>query len=105
MINEQIRMKIENLLNNSKIIVFMKWERQMPMCGFSANVVWILEEYWVDFDTYNILSDMEIREWLKDYSSWPTYPQVYVDWEIIWWSDIITELHEEWELWKILWIK
>lgn len=96
--------KIEDIIQRDKIVLFMKWDKQRPMCWFSANAVHILKDVWAEFSTYNILEDQEVREWLKEYSQWPTYPQLYVNSQLIWGSDIITELYEEGNLKKELWI-
>lgn len=102
MLSNEMKTKIEELLKSWKIVLFMKWEKDIPMCGFSANVVNILKQYTDDFVTYNILTDFDLREWLKDYSNWPTFPQLYINWELIWGSDIVTEMHEEGELEKMI---
>lgn len=97
-----INERISEQLKEDDVILYMKGERMMPMCGFSATVVDILSQYSVDFKCYNILADDELRQGLKIYSDWPTYPQLYVDGELIGGCDIIRELHESGELEKIL---
>jgi len=97
-INDQINEQ----LNKDNIVLYMKGERMMPMCGFSATVVDILSRYPVEFKTYNILADDDLRQGLKVYSDWPTYPQLYVKGELIGGCDIIQELHQSGELEKIL---
>ena len=72
------------------------------MCGFSAKVVDILQQYDIHFKTYNILMDEDLRQGLKDYSQWPTFPQLYVEKELIGGCDIIVEMHEKGELEDIL---
>jgi monothiol glutaredoxin len=74
----------------------------MPQCGFSAAVVGVLKEVGAPFGSYNILSDPELREGLKEYSSWPTYPQLYVDGKLIGGADIVRDLHAKGELAKLL---
>ena len=71
-------------------------------CGFSAAVVGILKQTGVPFESYNILADQELREGLKVYSSWPTYPQLYVDGKLIGGADIVRDLHAKGELQQIL---
>lgn len=93
-----INERIEKQLNADPIVLYMKGEPMMPMCGFSATVVDILGQYDIDFQSYNILLDAEIRQGLKDYSQWPTFPQLYVKGELIGGCDIIVELHESGEL-------
>ncbi|WP_320664686.1 Grx4 family monothiol glutaredoxin [Prochlorococcus sp. MIT 1223] len=90
--------RIEGLINSSPILVFMKGTKLMPQCGFSNNVVQILNALGVNFDTFDVLSDMEIREGIKDYSNWPTIPQVYVKGEFMGGSDILIEMYNSGEL-------
>jgi monothiol glutaredoxin len=70
--------QIKNLLNQNSVILFMKGNSDFPQCGFSANSVAILKKCEVPFKTFNILSDADIRQGLKEFSNWPTYPQLYV---------------------------
>ena len=74
----------------------------MPQCGFSAAVVGVLKETGVPFESHNILADPELREGLKEYSSWPTYPQLYVDGKLVGGADIVRDLHAKGELKQIL---
>ena len=92
------RSKIELLINSKPIFVFMKGNKLMPQCGFSNNVVQILNSLGMSFDTFDVLSDMEIREGIKEYSNWPTIPQVYVKGEFIGGSDILISLYNSGEL-------
>ena len=92
------RTRIESLVNSSPIMVFMKGTKLMPQCGFSNNVVQILNSLGMSFETFDVLSDMEIREGIKAYSNWPTIPQVYVKGEFIGGSDILIELYNSGEL-------
>ena len=80
----------------------MKGTPQAPQCGFSAKTVSILNSYGVPFNTFNILSDEDIRQGLKEFSDWPTFPQLYVHGELIGGCDIVTEMHENGELEKVL---
>jgi monothiol glutaredoxin len=102
--NKEIDLKsqIEGLLKSSKIVLFMKGNAEMPMCGFSANSVAILKNLGVSFNTFNILNDPEIRQGLKDYSNWPTYPQLYINGQLIGGNDIITEMFKNGELQEFL---
>jgi monothiol glutaredoxin len=93
-----LKIQIESLLNSSKVVLFMKGNADMPMCGFSANSVAILKNLGVSFNTFNILNDPEIRQGLKDYSNWPTYPQLYVNGQLIGGNDVITEMFNNGEL-------
>ena len=76
----------------------MKGNKLMPQCGFSNNVVQILNSLGMSFDTFDVLSDMEIREAVKEYSNWPTIPQVYVNGEFIGGSDILISMYNSGEL-------
>lgn len=97
-----LKSQIESLLNSSKVVLFMKGNAQMPQCGFSANSVAILKNLGVSFKTFNILNDPDIRQGLKDYSNWPTYPQLYVGSKLIGGNDIITEMYQSGELQEYL---
>tara|TARA_Y100001968_G_scaffold319096_1_gene350187 strand:- start:1411 stop:1734 length:324 start_codon:yes stop_codon:yes gene_type:complete len=90
--------RIEELINSSQILVFMKGTKLMPQCGFSNNVVQILNALGINFDTFDVLSDNEIRQAIKEYSNWPTIPQVYVKGEFIGGSDILIEMYNSGEL-------
>lgn len=92
------RDRIEALIASSPIFVFMKGSKLMPQCGFSNNVVQILHALGVPFETFDVLSDMEIRQGVKDYSEWPTIPQVYVKGEFMGGSDILIEMYNSGEL-------
>lgn len=94
----EVQQRIEDLINNHKIMVFMKGNQLMPQCGFSNNVVQILNMLAVPYDTFDVLSDPEIRQGIKEYSNWPTIPQVYVNGEFVGGSDIMIELYQKGEL-------
>ncbi|MGH1395021.1 MAG: Grx4 family monothiol glutaredoxin [Trichormus sp.] len=94
----EVKQRIEELINNHKIFVFMKGTKLMPQCGFSNNVVQILNTLGVPFETINILDDYEIRQGIKEYSNWPTIPQVYIDGQFVGGSDILIELYQKGEL-------
>ena len=90
--------RIEALIQTSPIFVFMKGTKLMPQCGFSNNVVQILNAMGMAFETFDVLSDMEIRQGIKEFSEWPTIPQVYVKGEFIGGSDILIEMYNSGEL-------
>jgi monothiol glutaredoxin len=94
--------RIEGLLSGSKVVLFMKGTKPFPQCGFSAKVVGMLREAGVDFDAHNILLDVELREGLKRYSNWPTYPQLYVNGKLVGGCDIVTDLFESGQLTDVL---
>ena len=96
--DDSTRSRIEALIRSSPIFVFMKGSKLMPQCGFSNNVVQILHSLGVSFETFDVLSDMEIRQGIKDFSNWPTIPQVYVNGEFIGGSDILIEMYNAGEL-------
>jgi monothiol glutaredoxin len=96
--NQEVRDRIETLIKSNKVMLFMKGTKQFPACGFSNAVVQILKKESVPFETCNILADGELRQALKEYSSWPTYPQLYVDGKFVGGCDIVTELHQNGEL-------
>ena len=85
-----LEVRIKSLINSSPIFLFMKGSPQAPQCGFSANVVRILDSFHVSYHTFNILSDMDIREGVKAFSNWPTYPQLYLNGQLVGCPDIVT---------------
>ena len=87
------KVKIQNLIESNPIMVFMKGTKLMPQCGFSNNVVQILNSLGVEFFTFDVLSDFEVREGIKKYSDWPTIPQVYLKGEFLGGSDILIEMY------------
>ena len=94
---------IEQQINSNPVVLYMKGTPQYPQCGFSANAVKILNACGVqDFYTVDVLADPEIRQGIKDYSSWPTIPQLYINGEFIGGSDIMTEMYQNGELQKLL---
>jgi len=100
--NLDLKLQIEKLLNSSQIVLFMKGHADMPQCGFSANCVAILKNLSVSFSTFNILNDPEIRQGLKEYSNWPTYPQLYIKAQLIGGNDVVTEMYKNGELQECL---
>ena len=100
--NEQIPVeeRIKKLLSDNKLILFMKGNRHEPKCKFSRALMEMFKQLPDDimYETFDILEDEEIRQGLKEYSNWPTYPQLYVNSELIGGLDILKELHENNEL-------
>ncbi len=93
-----LEQKIKNDITNNPVMLYMKGTKLMPMCGFSATVVNILNAYGVEYETINVLEDPEIRIKLSEYSDWPTIPQLFVNGEFIGGCDIAMELHNNGEL-------
>lgn len=93
-----IQERIQKDLSENSIALYMKGTAQAPLCGFSAVVVQILNSLKVPFKDINVLADSEIRQGIKDYSNWPTIPQLYIKGEFIGGCDIIKEMHQEGEL-------
>ena len=98
MLTEQVRTQIEGTLKKSKVVLFMKGNKHFPQCGFSAQVVQILKDVGAEFDTVNVLQDPALRDGIKEFSEWPTIPQLYVKGEFVGGCDIITEMFQNGEL-------
>ena len=94
----ELKEKIIQEINENNVILFMKGSKEMPMCGFSATVVKILNLYNIDFKTINVLDDPNIRIELSNHSNWPTIPQLFVHGELVGGCDIAMELHQKGEL-------
>jgi monothiol glutaredoxin len=97
-----LRERLESIVRSDRVVVFMKGTPDAPQCGFSAQVVSILGRLVPTYGSFDVLSDREIREGIKEFSNWPTIPQLYVDGEFIGGCDIITDLHESGELAALL---
>ena len=98
----EVKQKIENLLKENKICLFMKGTPEAPQCGFSMAVSNVLKHLNVNFKAINILEDENLRQGIKDYSDWPTIPQLYINQEFIGGCDIVKEMFEKGELKKLL---
>ena len=97
--------RIDDLVKTNDIVLFMKGNASFPMCGFSGRAIQILKAIGVDtrsLKTVNVLDDAEIRQGIKEYSNWPTIPQLYVKGEFIGGSDIMMEMYESGELKQVL---
>lgn len=90
--------RIKGMVEKNKRFLFMKGQPEMPMCGFSARVVEVLRHYGKDFESFDILSDQEMRHGVKVFSNWPTFPQLYVDGQLVGGCDVIMEMHQDGEL-------
>lgn len=96
--NNNVNETIQNLIDSNDVFLFMKGSPEEPMCGFSGQVIFVLNQYQAKFGTFNVLADYEIREGIKAFSNWPTIPQLYVKGKFIGGCDIITEMHRKGEL-------
>lgn len=90
--------RLEKLINYAPVMLFMKGNPDKPQCGFSSKIVALLNEQGIEFSSFNIFSDEEVRQGLKEYSNWPTYPQLYISGKLVGGLDIVKELVEGGEL-------
>ncbi len=90
--------RIDSLLNENKVVLFMKGTQQFPMCGFSARATAILQDLGVAFKDINVLEDEAIRQGIKEYGNWPTIPQLYINKKLVGGSDIMMEMYQSGEL-------
>jgi monothiol glutaredoxin len=97
-----VNSRIDEIVNKSDIVLFMKGTALFPQCGFSSRAVAILDHLGVAFETVDVLQDPEIRNGIKGYSDWPTIPQLYVKGEFVGGSDIMMEMFEAGELQQLL---
>ena len=96
--SEETLSAIKQQIDDNPIILYMKGSRDMPMCGFSAKVVEILNTYNKEYETVDVLLDPEIRQGIKDFSNWPTIPQLYINGQFIGGCDICIEMYDNGEL-------
>jgi monothiol glutaredoxin len=98
-----VQKRISDLVQQNRVVLFMKGTAQFPMCGFSGRAVQILKACGVnDLKTVNVLEDEEVRQSIKDFANWPTIPQLYVNGEFIGGSDIMMEMYQAGELQQVL---
>jgi monothiol glutaredoxin len=97
-LSDKTKQRIESLIGSDKVVVFMKGNRRAPQCGFSAQVVQMLDSQLPSYTTVDVLQDPEVRQGIKDFTNWPTIPQVYVNGEFVGGCDILTELYQSGEL-------
>ena len=100
--DQTLKDRIESTLGAAPVVLFMKGTKNFPQCGFSAKVVGILKQEGVEYRDVNILTDQDLRQGLKEYSNWPTFPQLYVGGKLVGGCDIVTSLHETGELAAVL---
>lgn len=94
----ELKAKIDKIVTDNKVMVFMKGSKLMPQCGFSNNVVQIMNTLGVPFETIDVLDNPDIRQGIKEYSNWPTIPQIYINGEFVGGSDLAIELYQSGEL-------
>ena len=99
---DELKARIEQTLSQSKVVLFMKGTKNFPQCGFSARVVQALKKTGEAFADVNVLADPELREGIKEFSNWPTIPQLYVDGKFVGGCDIVTELEQNGELEQVV---
>ena len=95
---EELNQKIKDMINKDDVVLFMKGTPDFPQCGFSANVIGILNHFGINYKTYNVLEDIELREGIKVFSDWPTIPQIYIKSEFIGGFDILRDMLENGEI-------
>ena len=99
--NDDIKKKITNEVNNNDVCLFMKGTPEVPQCGFSLAVANVLKHLKINFKSINVLENNDIRQGIKDFSDWPTIPQLYIKKEFVGGCDIIKEMYENGELKKV----
>ena len=97
-----VKERLDALVKNNDVVLFMKGSALFPQCGFSSRAVAILDHLGVPFETVDVLQDQEIRTGIKDYSDWPTIPQLYVKGEFVGGSDIMMEMFESGDLQQLV---
>ena len=95
---EDVKSRIDQIVQSNDVVLFMKGTPLFPQCGFSSRAIAILDHLGVPFETVDVLADQDIRTGIKDYSEWPTIPQLYVKGEFVGGSDIMMEMFESGEL-------
>ena len=100
--NDELKQRIENDIKNNKVFLYMKGSPDFPQCGFSGQAVHILNQLGVEYQTANILDDEDLRAGIKEYSDWPTIPQLYIDGEFVGGCDIMTEMFQNGDLAKMV---
>ncbi len=101
-LDETLRSRFDDLVRTHRVVLFMKGSRRAPACGFSAQVVNILDELVPAYETVDVLASAEVRDGIKEYSQWPTIPQLYVKGELVGGCDIVTEMFQSGELETLL---
>ncbi len=98
-----VQQRIDDLVKNNRVMLFMKGTAQFPMCGFSGRAIQVLKAAGAnEIKTFNVLEDEEVRQGIKDYAQWPTIPQLYIDGQFVGGSDIMMEMYQSGELQQLL---
>ena len=100
--NQEQKDLVKNTINSNKIFVMLKGTPEQPRCGFSNRVVQVLNHFDVEYSSLNVFDNVELMNLIKEYSNWPTYPQLYVEGELIGGFDIMQKLHQQGKLKEIL---
>jgi monothiol glutaredoxin len=96
------RQRIQEIIEQNRVVLFMKGTKSFPQCGFSQRAVQILKSTGAEFVDVNVLKDPDIRQGVKEFSNWPTIPQVYIDGKFVGGSDILIEMQESGELSQLI---
>ncbi len=102
MLTPELKAQLDELVSKNDVVLFMKGKRRLPQCGFSARVVSVLDQFLDDYLTVNVLEDPNVREGIKQYSNWPTIPQLYVKGKFVGGADIVTQMYEAGDLHGLL---
>lgn len=101
-LSPELTSRFDEMTKKDKVVLFMKGNKNFPQCGFSDTVVKVLNFYGVNFESYDVLSDPEIRSGMKLYSEWATFPQLYINGEFVGGCDIVMDMHQNGELKPLL---
>jgi len=100
--SDQVQARIAQIVGSNDVVLFMKGTPLFPQCGFSSRAIAILDHIGVDYETVDVLQDQDVRQGIKEFSDWPTIPQLYVKGEFVGGSDIMMEMYEAGELHQML---
>lgn len=101
-LNPELKQKFDEAVKSERIVIFMKGTPDMPQCGFSANSIRVLQAYNLPVRAIDVLADPAVRQGIKDYTDWPTIPQIFIDGKFVGGNDIVTQMHQSGELKKLL---
>ena len=100
--NEELKNRIKGLIDSNKVFLFMKGTPEKPRCGFSMSVCGELKKNNIDFESFDVLSDEDLRQGIKEYSDWPTIPQLYINGDLVGGAEIIEHMSNSGELQKLV---